>query len=107
MIVTLVLTALTALTAVFEAQNENRLRRWLGKCYIGGEKLVSKAICLFQGALRIFENMPPPQSGPCLMLKKGLFSRGYGNTSVHMRDMCDIHANTLIHIYALLASVTG
>ena len=29
--------------------------------------------------MRIFENKPPPQSGPCLLLKKrGLFSGGYG-----------------------------
>ena len=33
------------LAAVLEAQNESRLRRWLGECYIGGEKLVSTAIC--------------------------------------------------------------
>ena len=61
-------------TAVFEAQNESRLRKWLDKCYIGGEKLVSMAICqraYIRGALHIFENKPPPQSGPGLMLKKG------------------------------------
>ena len=33
------------LVAVFEAQNKSRLRRWLDKCYLGGEKLVSNAIC--------------------------------------------------------------
>ena len=32
------------LTAVFEAQNESRLCRWLGKFYIGEEKLASKAV---------------------------------------------------------------
>ena len=55
------------LTAVFEAHNESRLRRWLGKCYIRGEKLVSKAICwrgaYIRGALHISENKPSPQSG--------------------------------------------
>ena len=62
------------LTAVFEAQNESRFRRWLDKCYIGGENLVSKAICqsgaYIRGRLRIFENKPPPQSGPYQILKK-------------------------------------
>ena len=33
------------LTAVFKAKNESRLSRWLGKCYIGREKLASKVIC--------------------------------------------------------------
>ena len=34
-------TATPVLAAVFEAQNESRLRRWLGVCYLGGEKLVT------------------------------------------------------------------
>ena len=46
----------------------------------------SKALCYrwlgghIQGALHIFKNKPPPQSRPCLLLKKGggLFSGGYG-----------------------------
>ena len=33
------------LAVVFEVQNESRLHKCLSKCYIGGEKLVSKAIC--------------------------------------------------------------
>ena len=33
------------LAAVLEAQNDTRPCKWPGKCYIGGEELVSKAIC--------------------------------------------------------------
>ena len=56
------------LAEVFEAQ-KSRLCRWLGKCYIGGEKLVSMAargglysrrIACIPGTLRVFENKPPP-----------------------------------------------
>ena len=60
---------MTVLTAVLEAQNKSRLHTWLGEGYTGGEKLVRKAICYkgayIRGALCIFENKPPPQSGPC------------------------------------------
>ena len=77
------------LATVFAAQNDSRLRRWLGGCCLGGEKLVSNAICwreaYIRGALRIFENKPPLQSGLCLLLKKGgggLFLGGYGITLV-------------------------
>ena len=35
---------LPVLAAVFEAQNESRLCRWLGEYCIGGEELVSKDI---------------------------------------------------------------
>ena len=59
-----------ALAAVFEAQNESRLSRWLGECYKGGEKVERR------GTLRIFK--PPPQSGPCLVKKGGLIFGGYG-----------------------------
>ena len=39
------MTVAPVLAAVLEAQNESRFHRCLSKCYIGGEKLVSKAIC--------------------------------------------------------------
>ena len=39
------MTVAPVLAAVFEAQNENRLCRWLCECYIGGEKLISMAVC--------------------------------------------------------------
>ena len=39
------MTVVPVLAAVFEAQNESRLCRWLGECYIGREKLVSMAVC--------------------------------------------------------------
>ena len=32
------------LAAVLEVQNESRLRRWLGECHIGGEKVVSRGV---------------------------------------------------------------
>ena len=64
-----------ALTTVFEAQNESRLRRWLGKCYLCGGKLVrlsARGGLIFEAhCMRIFENKPSTQSGPCLMLKWG------------------------------------
>ena len=39
------LTVAPVLASVFEAQKESRLRRCLSECYIGREKLVSKAVC--------------------------------------------------------------
>ena len=35
------------IAAVLESQNESRIHTilWLGMCYIGGEMLISKAIC--------------------------------------------------------------
>ena len=39
------MTVAPALAAVFEAQKESRLCRYLSECYIGREKLVRKAVC--------------------------------------------------------------
>ena len=39
------MTVAPVLAAVFKAQNKSRLHRCVGECYIGGEKLVSKATC--------------------------------------------------------------
>ena len=38
------MTVVPVLAAVFEAQNEIRLHRWLGECYIDRKQLVSMDI---------------------------------------------------------------
>ncbi len=63
------------LAAVLELKTRVDSVRWLNERYTGGEEMVSKAICwrgaYIRGELRIFEYKPPPQFGPCLLLKKG------------------------------------
>jgi hypothetical protein len=69
------------LAAVLELKTIVDSVRWLNEHYIGGEEMISKAICwrglsYIRGKLHIFEYKLSPQSGPCLLLKKGggLFS---------------------------------
>ena len=72
------MTVAIVLAHVFEAQNESR---WLGECYTGGEELVSMAVCYrgayIQGALRVFENKPPPRAPVWAMSTADMGLRDY------------------------------
>ena len=48
-------------------------------------------LAYIRGELRVFENKPPPQSGPCLQLKKG------GGGGAYFRD------NTVHYVSQILA----
>ena len=89
--------------AVFEAQNKSRLHRCLSKCYIGGEKLVSKVISA-RGGL-IFEvhcTYLKISSLPCLIMILCALTCNTHNV-MHMYIHNVIYILTLSHTYRYLA----
>ena len=82
------MTVVPVLAAVFKAQKENKLCTWLGECYIGEEKLVSRALCwrgLIYEAHRAHSKISPSLFWSNSTAKKGgLFLGGYGTYKGHM-----------------------
>jgi hypothetical protein len=72
------------LPAVLELKTIVDSVRWLNEHYIGGEETVSKAICwrglIFEASCAYLNISPPPQPGPCLLLKTGAGPGGRGGS---------------------------